>query len=167
MSPESGKKLNKKIKNFNAHLIKNGWDSSVEIKAANLWHAPKNGNISAGYKYKNKAHEPIEFALSEIAAMDCYIEYIAVRLDGVAEGYKKVGTAELYKIYSWELLRSSLCRHPAIHLFVDRRDRHRDAQLKFDGFLEAKYGGTGREGPASARPDNIALSLGGREWVKG
>jgi len=138
ISPESGKALNKKFKNFNAHLISNGWNKDVEIKAFHLWTSPTNADIPANYKYKSSPKQSIEFALSEIAAVDCHIEYIAVKLDGVPDAYQKMGTSELYKMYSWDLLKGLLCNHSKVHLCVDRRDRHRDSQMKFDGFLEGK-----------------------------
>lgn len=53
IAPASGKELSKAIKNFNAHLIRKGWNKAVEIKATNLWHAPKNPNIPSTYAYKN------------------------------------------------------------------------------------------------------------------
>ena len=45
IAPSSGKELNKVMKNFNGHLIGNGWNKNVEIKATNLWHAPKNAGV--------------------------------------------------------------------------------------------------------------------------
>lgn len=138
ISPESGTTLNKKFKNFSAHLVKAGWNDGIEIKAAALWHAPKNVAIGANYKYKNKPEEPIEYALEEIAKLDCFVEYLAVKLGGVPEAYRRMGNAELYKIFAWEVLRSSLCSFPSVHLCVDRRDRHRDGQMKFNGFIEGK-----------------------------
>ena len=41
ISPESGSALNKCMKNFNAHLIANGWNPKVEIKASNVWNSPR------------------------------------------------------------------------------------------------------------------------------
>lgn len=42
LAPLVGKKLSKAVKNFNAHLIRNGWNQAVEIKASNVWLAGKN-----------------------------------------------------------------------------------------------------------------------------
>ncbi len=36
VAPKSGKQLSKCIKNSNAHLMRNGWNPDVEIKASNV-----------------------------------------------------------------------------------------------------------------------------------
>ena len=138
ISPESGKALNKKFKNFTAHLINAGWNKNLEVKAAHLWHAPKNAAVPATFKYKNDPAEPIQYALGMIAELDCHIEYVAIRLDGVPAAYRRMSNAELYKIFAWEVLKNALCTYPSVHLCVDRRERHRDGQLKFDGFVEGQ-----------------------------
>jgi hypothetical protein len=140
LSPESGKALNKKIKNFNAHLIRNGWNRNSEIKAASLWYAPKNADISVQFKYKTDPSTPIELVLTEIASLDGYIEYVCVKLDTLSAGLRTAPDAILYNYFSWQLLKGPLCHFPAVELFTDRRNRETHKLLKFDGYLEGKTG---------------------------
>lgn len=140
ISPASGSDLNKCMKNFNAHLIRNGWNSGVEIKATNVWHSPVNPELPTGYKYKNNPAEPLDYILNDIAGLDGYIEYAAVRLDTVAAGLRTAPDAILYNYFAWQLLKGSLCYFPSVELFIDRRNREYHNLLKFDGYLEGKVG---------------------------
>lgn len=140
LTPESGKRLNKLIKNFNAHLVTNGWNKGLEIKAANLWYAPKNCDLSNEFKYKNKPSEPIEYLLKAIASLDGYIEYVCVKLDTLSPGLRAASEGIIYNHFSWQLLKGPLCYFPAIELFADRRNRETHNLLKFDGYLEGKVG---------------------------
>jgi hypothetical protein len=140
VAPASGKELNKVMKNFNGHLIGNGWNKDVEIKATNLWHAPKNALIPASFKYKNNPSEPMEFILKQIATIDGYIEYAVVKLDTVSAGLKTAPHAILYNYFAWLLLRGPLCYFPTVELYVDRRNREYHNNLKFDGYIESKVG---------------------------
>ena len=136
--PESGKSLNKAVKNFNAHLINKGWNSSVEIKATNVWHAGKNPGIPRSYAYKATPEAPMEAILKSVATLSGYIEYAAIKLDTVSAGLQKAPCAILYNYFSWLLLRNPLCYFPEVELFVDRRNRETHNQLKFDGYIESK-----------------------------
>jgi len=138
ISPESGTALNKCIKNFNAHLITNGWNPNVEIKASNIWNSPKNPKIPNAYKYKNDPANPLGFVLEAIAKIDCYVEYVVIKLDTVK--IKTAPSAILYNYFALQLLKGPLCYFPAIELFVDRRNREYHNLLKFDGYLEVKAG---------------------------
>lgn len=140
ISPESGKKLNKEIKNFNAHLIKNGWNKDLEIKAASIWYAPKNTELTAAYKYKQQPHVPMEHILGRLGQLDCRIEFVLVKLDTVSDGLKLAPSAILYNRFSWQLLKGPLCYYPAVELFVDRRNCEYHNLLKYDGYLEGKVG---------------------------
>jgi len=140
ISPESGKALNKLVKNFNAHLITNGWNNNVEIKASNIWHCPSNSKIPAAFKYKNDPAIPLEFLYKAIAGIDCYIEYVVVKLDTVSDKLQTAPTAILYNYFALQLLKGPLCYFPAIELFVDRRNREYHNLLKFDGYIEGKIG---------------------------
>lgn len=140
ISPESGKKLNKVIKNFNAHLVSNGWDKGLEIKAANVWYAPKNPAVPGTFKYKNNPSEPIEYVLKAVAAIDCYIEYVCVKLDTLSENLRAAPEGIIYNHVAWQLLKGPLCYFPAVELFADRRNRETHRLLKFDGYLETKAG---------------------------
>jgi hypothetical protein len=140
ISPEIGKQLNKVIKNFNGHLINNGWNPKVEIKATNLWHSPRNAELAATYKYKNNPQVPMEYVLKSIAGVDGYIEYAVVKLDTVSEGLKTARCEILYNYFAWLLLKGPLCYFPDVCLFVDRRSREYHNLLKFDGYLESKTG---------------------------
>jgi hypothetical protein len=138
--PRFGKKLNKVVKNFNAHLIRNGWNPSVEIKATNIWHAEKNADIPDTYAYKKTPEIPMRAILTGLAHLEGYIEYAVFRLDTVAAGLQIAPTAILYNYFSWLLLRGPLCYFPAIELFMDRRNRENHHNLKFDGYIESKVG---------------------------
>lgn len=138
VSPESGTKLNKCIKNINGHLIKNGWNPAVEIKASNIWNAPGNKEVPATYKYKSNPTEPLKYTLEAIAKVEGYIEYVAVKLDTVK--IKTAPNAILYNYFAFQLLKGPLCYFPAVELFVDRRNREYHSLLKFDGYLEGKVG---------------------------
>jgi hypothetical protein len=140
VAPTSGKELSKTIKNFNGHLIRNGWNTAVEIKASNLWHARKNAEITSGFKYKNDPAEPMNFILKKIASVDGYIEYVAVKLDTVSAGLKTAPHGILYNYFAWMLLKGPLCYFPAVELFVDRRNRESHNLLKFDGYIESRVG---------------------------
>lgn len=140
IAPVRGKNLSKAVKNFNAHLINNGWNSAVEIKATNVWHAAKNIEIPSSYAYKTNPASPMSTILHSIAGLDLYIEYVVVKLDTVSPGLQSVASSILYNYYSWILLRGPLCYFPGVELFVDRRSRETPAQLKFDGYLESKTG---------------------------
>lgn len=138
ISPESGSALNKCIKNFNAHLITNGWNPDVEIKASNVWNSPKNTKIPSTYKYKNNPTVPLTYILEAIAHLDCYIEYVVIKLDTVK--IKSAPCAILYNYFALQLLKGPLCYFPVVDLFVDRRNREYHNLLKFDGYLEGKIG---------------------------
>jgi hypothetical protein len=140
ISPESGKQLSKKVKNFTAHLLNNGWNPNVEIKATNLWYTPKNDDQPATYKYKNNPQVPMEHVLASIAEVDGYIEYVVIKLDTVSEGLKTAPSTILYNYFAWQLLKGPLCFFPTVQLFVDRRNREYHSMLKFDGYLENKAG---------------------------
>lgn len=140
IAPSSGKVLSKTMKNFNAHLIRNGWNQKVEIKASNVWHAPKNADLSAAYKYKNNPSEPIQYVLQAIADVDGYIEYVVVKLDTVSAGLRTAPEGILYNYFAWQLLKGPLCYFPTVKLFIDRRNVEYHDQLKFDGYLESKTG---------------------------
>jgi Protein of unknown function (DUF3800) len=140
ISPESGMQLNKKIKNFNAHLIKNGWNRNLEIKATNIWYSPKNQDLTPAYKYKHRPHVPLEYVFNSICQLDCYIEYVLVKLDTVSDGLKSAPSSILYNHFSWQLLKGPLCYFPSVELFVDRRNREYHNLLKYDGYLEVKAG---------------------------
>ncbi len=136
--PKVGKHLSKAIKNFNAHLIRNGWNPTVEIKATNVWHAGRNPDIPATYKYKMTPEDPMEVILKAIAAIDGYIEFLAIKLDTVKAGLQTAPSGILYNYFSWLTLRGPLCYFPAVELFMDRRNPEHHNNLKFDGYLETK-----------------------------
>jgi hypothetical protein len=138
VTPESVKQLNKCIKNFNAHLIRSGWNQDVEIKGANIWHSPKNAEIPSTYKYKNNPAEPLNYVLNAISGIDGFIEYVVIKLDTIK--IKTAPNAILYNYFAFQLLRRPLCYFPAVELFVDRRNREYHNLLKFDGYLEGKVG---------------------------
>jgi hypothetical protein len=138
VAPKSGKQLSKCIKNFNAHLIRRGWNPEVEIKASNIWHAAKNEKIPVGYAYKHKREEPMRFVLDRIAQIDLYVEYVVVRLDTISEHLRDVPNAILYNYFAWQLLKGPLCYFPEVTLFCDRRNREYHHLLKFDGYIEGQ-----------------------------
>ena len=140
IAPKVGKALNKTIKNFNAHLIRNGWNTAVEIKATNVWHAPKNADLPASYAYKNDPEVPMKHVLESIANVEGYIEYCAVKLNTVSPGLQTAPSAILYNYFAWQLLKGPLCYFSAVELFADRRNRENHNLLKFDGYLESKAG---------------------------
>jgi|SRR5579859_1385512 len=140
ISPESGARLNKRIKNINGHLIRNGWNVDVEIKASNVWNAGGNQDIPIAYKYKNDPTVPMEYILKAIAEVDGYVEYAVVKLDTVSAGLQTAPNAILYNYFALQLLKGPLCYFPAVDLFVDRRNREYHKLLKFDGYIEGKLG---------------------------
>jgi Protein of unknown function (DUF3800) len=140
ISPESGTRLNKCIKNINAHLIRNGWNPDVEIKASNVWNAGGNKDIPETYLYKKNPAVPMEYILNSIAAVDGYLEYVVVKLDTVSAGLQTAPNAILYNYFALQLLKGPLGYFPAVELFVDRRNREYHKLLKFDGYIEGKVG---------------------------
>ena len=122
VAPKSGKQLSKCIKNFNAHLMRNGWNPEVEIKASNVWHAAKNDLIPPKYLYKHKNEEPMRHLLGGLAHLDLYIEYVAVMLETVSEHLRGVPNAILYNYFAWQLLKGPLCYFPEVSLYCDRRN---------------------------------------------
>jgi hypothetical protein len=138
VAPKSGKQLSKCLKNFNAHLIRKGWNPEVEIKASNLWHAAKNERIPAGYAYKHRREVPMQFVLDRIAQLDLYIEYLVVKLDTVSEHLRDVSNVILYNYFAWQLLKGPLCYFPEISLYCDRRNREYHHLVKFDGYIESQ-----------------------------
>jgi hypothetical protein len=138
VAPKSGKQLNKCMKNFNAHLIRNGWNPDVEIKASNVWHAAKNEMIPPEYAYKHQREAPMQYLLGGIAQLDLYIEYVVVKLDTVSEHLRDVSTAILYNYFAWQLLKGPLCYFPEISLYCDRRNREYHHLVKFDGYIEGQ-----------------------------
>jgi hypothetical protein len=140
IAPKVGKHLNKLIKNFNAHLINKGWNPAVEIKATNVLHAGKSADIPETYAYKKCPQVPLKHVLESIANLDCYIEYVVIKLDTVSSGLKTAHSAILYNYFSWLLLKGPLCYFPAVELFADRRNRENHNLLKFDGYIESKAG---------------------------
>ena len=140
VAPIEGKRLSKAIKNFNAHLIRNGWNPSVEIKATNVWHAARNTSIPISYAYKQEPEKPMEAVLKAIVESACRIEYVAIRLDTVSSGLQTAHTSILYNYFAWLMLRGPLCFHSGVELFMDRRNRETHNMLKFDGYIESKAG---------------------------
>lgn len=140
IAPEKGKSLNKLVKNFNAHLIRKGWNPDEEIKATNLWHAAKNDAIDSAYEYKKTPEIPIEKILRGIAEIPGYIEYAVFKLDTVSSGLQTAPCAILYNYFSWLMLRGPLCYFPDVELFTDRRNKENHNNLKFDGYIESKAG---------------------------
>ncbi len=140
IAPDEGRVLGKAVKNFNAHLIRQGWNQSVEIKATNVWHAAKNPLIPHAYGYRDKPHEPMEAILKSVASIKGYIEYAAVKLNTVKPSLQAAPCAILYNYFSWLLLRNPLCWFNEVELFVDKRSREYHSLLKFDGYLEGKAG---------------------------
>jgi hypothetical protein len=138
VAPKVG--LGKAIKNFNAHLIRNGWNREVEIKATNLWHAPRNASIPDDYAYKRTPEVPMRSVLESISAVDQYIEYAAVKLDTISTRLQTAPCAILYNHFSWQLLKGPLCYYKDVELFTDRRNREYHRNLKFDGYIEGKAG---------------------------
>ena len=140
VAPKVGKKLAKAIKNFNAHLIRNGWNRDIEIKATNIWHAEKNAGIPASYTFKTTPDLPMKSVLEAIADVDGYIEFAVIKLDTVSAGLQTAPTAILYNYFSWLMLRGPLCYFPEVELFMDRRNVETHNNLKFDGYIESKVG---------------------------
>jgi hypothetical protein len=140
ISPESGKTLNKMMKNINAHLIRNGWNPDLEIKASNVWYSPSQDEQPPSYKYKNLREIPMEYILRSIADLDGYIEYTAIKLDTVSDGLKTAPSGILYNYFAWQLLKGPLCHFPVVSLYVDRRNREYHSLLKFDGYIEGQAG---------------------------
>jgi Protein of unknown function (DUF3800) len=140
IAPAKGKQLNKVIKNFNAHLIRNGWNPDIEVKATNLWHSPKHKEIDGAYIHKNDPATPMAVVLKAIAAVEGYIEYVAVKLDTVSPGLQKAHCNVLYNYFSWQLVRGALCHFEEVHVYADRRSRDLPNLLKFDGYIESKAG---------------------------
>jgi uncharacterized protein DUF3800 len=137
----AGKALNKAVKNFNAHLINNGWNRDIEIKATNLWHSPKNELLTAKYRYKKDSTVPIETVLRAIAQTTCRIGFVVIKLENVYDRLKEVDCSILYNYFSWILLQYPLCSpEHDVSLYVDRRNREQHNLLKFDGYVEAKVG---------------------------
>ncbi|HET9742673.1 MAG TPA: DUF3800 domain-containing protein [Terriglobales bacterium] len=154
VSTEDGTRLSKCIKNFNAHLIRNGWPKDLEVKASNLWHAPNSGAVPADYKYKNKREEPVEYVLKAIAALDVQIEYAVVKLDTIKTHLRKLPYGILYNFFAWQLLKRPLCYFPRIDLYIDRRNRESHEYLKFDGYVE----GMAAEGRANKGREALTLA---------
>jgi hypothetical protein len=140
LAPEKGKLLSKLVKNFNAHIIRKGWNQAVEIKATNIWHAQKNADIPASYAYKTTPEIPLEEILGGIAALPGYIEYAVFKLDTVSAGLQTAPCAILYNYFSWLMLRGPLCYFSEVELFMDRRNKEHHHNLKFDGYIESKVG---------------------------
>jgi hypothetical protein len=138
LSPKSGKELSKCIKNFNAHVIRKGWNPSVEIKASNVWHAPKNPDIPNAYAYKNDRETPMREVLARIGRLDLRIEYLVVKLDTVKASLRNVSNAILYNYFSWQLLKGPLSFWEDIELFIDKRSREYHHLFKFDGYIEGQ-----------------------------
>ena len=138
VAPKSGKQVSKCIKNFNAHLVRKGWNREVEIKASNVWHAAKNEKIPVGYAYKYKREEPMKSVLERIAQLDLYIEYVVVKLDTISEHLRSVPNGILYNYFAWQLLKGPLCHFPEVTLYCDRRNREYHNLLKFDGYIEGQ-----------------------------
>jgi hypothetical protein len=139
-APKVGKELSKCIKNFNAHLIRNGWNKNVETKASNLWHASKDSQIPNTYAYKNDPSVPMRRILEDIGKVDGHFEYACVKLDTISDGLKTAPNCILYNYFAWQLLQAALCSMQDIELFVDRRNREYHNLLKFDGYIEGKTG---------------------------
>lgn len=135
-APESGKQLNKCVKNINAHLIRNGWNKQVEIKASNVWHAPKNIEIPDSYIYKNDPATPMKYILEAICETPGHFECAVIKMDTLDPKVKNISNCILYNWFTWQLLQNPFCTYPAIELYVDRRNREYHDQLKFDGFIE-------------------------------
>jgi hypothetical protein len=94
ISPVSGKVLNKRMKNFNAHLINNRWNKDVEIKATNLWRAQSFQEVPFNYRYRWNPGDAIRMGLEAIASVDCHIEYIAVKLDGLPPAFQNMAQSD-------------------------------------------------------------------------
>jgi hypothetical protein len=159
-APDSGKQLNKCVKNINAHLISNGWNKKVEIKASNVWHAPKNVDIPNTYKYKSDPATPMKYILEAIAAVPGHFECAVVKMDTLNPKVKKIPNCILYNWFAWQLLDEALCTYPAIDLCVDRRNREYHDQLKFDGYIE----GTGAVRRADKSLPALSLKIHHLHW---
>lgn len=140
IAPDQGRLLNKLMKNFNAHLIRSGWNQNIEIKATNVWHSSKNADISSSYMYKSTPEVPMQNILNSLSTLGCPIEFTVIKLDTVKPGLQTAPCAILYNYFSWMLLRRPLGYHPDIELFVDRRNKETHNNLKFDGYIESKAG---------------------------
>jgi hypothetical protein len=155
LSPQSGSALSKVIKNFNAHLMGEGWNKSVEIKATNLFNCPRNRDIPATFAYKKNPEVPIQVILQRIAALQVEIDYAVVRLSTVYDYLKKLPDAILYNYFSLQVLTQRLSLYPAVTLWVDRRNREYHHQLHFDGYIETQI----QLKRAETKKENMALTI--------
>jgi hypothetical protein len=108
---------------FQCHLIREGWNPDVEIKASKLWHAPKSELVPVGFKYKNDRETPMGEILTRLGTLDLRIEYLVVRLCTVKEPLQKIKNCRLYNYFAWQLLRGPLTFHSDIDLYIDKRNR--------------------------------------------
>lgn len=138
LSPASGSSLSKVAKNFNAYLIRAGWNKGVEIKATNVFNCPRNPAIPKSFNLKDNPESAIRGILERIAALQAEIDYAVVRLSTVYEHLRKLPDAILYNYFALQVLSPRLCRYPAVTLWVDRRNREYHHQLHFDGYIETQ-----------------------------
>jgi hypothetical protein len=138
VAPESGKKLNKCIRNINAHLITNGWNKEIEIKATKVWGARSNVDIGSTYKYKDTPEIPMTRILSDIIALPGKFGYAIVELGNVPAPHRKISNCILYNDFAWNLLREPLCWFDHVQLCVDRRNPEYHDQSKFDWHIESR-----------------------------
>src|SRR5260370_17488786 len=136
--PKSGKELSRCIKNFNAYLIRNGWNPDVEVKASNIWHSPNNPKIPDTYKFKASREQVMKDALSNIAALDIKIEYLVVKLDTLKESLKRLPNTILYNFFGVQLLKQPLMFYDDVQLYIDKRSKEYHDLLKFDGYIETQ-----------------------------
>jgi Protein of unknown function (DUF3800) len=137
IAPDSGKHLNKCIKNFNAHLIGNGWNKNEEIKATKLWGAFHNEEIPNSYKYKNNSTLPMTRIFTDLKALPGQLGYAVVQLNNVPETHRKISNCILYNDFAWQLLREPLCCSDMVQLCVDRKNPEYHDQSKFNGHIES------------------------------
>lgn len=133
---ESSKPLKRIVKNLNRKVLKAGWPSDIEIKAASLYGAGRNRHVPRSYQYKSKPHEPIFEFVDDLAKQDAEIDYLTIRKSGLKQSLKDAPPFVLYNYLTGILIERNAKLYETIHLLYDTRSKESRTKLKFDTYIQ-------------------------------
>jgi len=135
---ENPKPLKRVIKSFNAKLLRHGWPQEVEVKAANVFGAPRSPAIPESFRCKHGPDPLLRGILAAIAASGAQLDVLAVNKGRINADLRQLPHGILYNYYAGQVLIDRIAAHDEVTLWVDKRNKELHSLLHFDGCIETE-----------------------------
>jgi hypothetical protein len=133
---DESKRISNVIRKFKGQLIKAGWPVGIEIKAHNLYDAPRNRDIPDTYKYKRDSATPVELILRRLTTCEIEIDTIIVRKERINTNLRNLPNSILLNYFSGRVLIDRITKYSNVNLYVDLTNKQTHDSQHFDGYIK-------------------------------